>query len=76
MMVFVIGFEVIGQAVDARGEQGNLYFGRSCVARGMLVFGYDFCFVYCCYSPGVLLWDETIAKCFGWNALRSRKRGF
>jgi hypothetical protein len=35
-MVFVIGLEVIGQAIDTRGEQGNLHFGRARIARGVL----------------------------------------
>ena len=37
MVILDVGLEVIGQVVDARGQQGHLHFGRTGVALGTLV---------------------------------------
>ena len=44
--VFFVGVEVFLQVKDARGEQGDLYFGRAAVPFFALVFFDDFAFVF------------------------------
>ena len=46
MEVLGVGCKVVLQVKDARGKQGDLYFGRAAVAFFALVFFDDFAFVF------------------------------
>ena len=62
-MVFDVGLEVLGQFVDARGEQRNLHVGRPSVLRMELKLFRDFGFfinsnhsVFC-----LLSWNDAVS---------------
>lgn len=46
MMVFLMYGEMSVQVVDARGEQRNLYFRRTCVAFVRTEFFYNLFFLF------------------------------